>query len=116
MGCWGANRGVAILVGTHTLLTSILLVDDFLTYHCLFSGWFDFDIHVEAFMAIPSGCHLMDVLTGQYWTLFILFFHSLFPHSKEPRWFGQDAKSPNTLKVSRDYREANLRVLAWDGS
>ena len=64
MGCWGANSGVAITVGTPTELTTILLVDAFLTYHCLLSGWFDLDIHVEAFTVIPSGCHLMDLLTG----------------------------------------------------
>ena len=52
----GTNSGVAITVETHTLLLTILLVDDFLTYLCLFSGWFDFDIHVEAFTMIPSGC------------------------------------------------------------
>lgn len=61
----GANSGVAFLVGTHTLSSTILLVAHDLTYCSLFSGWFDFDIHVEAFTVISSGCHLMDLLTGQ---------------------------------------------------
>ena len=82
----GTNSGVAITVETHTLLLTILLVDDFLTYLCLFSGWFDFDIHVEAFTVIPSGCHSLNLLTGQYWIFSGLISYYFLP-GKEPCWF-----------------------------
>ena len=100
MDGWGTNSGVAIAVVTHTLLSTILLVDAFLTYRCLFSGWFDCDIHVEAFTVIPSGCPLMILLTGQCWVCSGLISYYCLP-GKEPRWFDQVAKSPNTLKVSK---------------